>query len=585
MPFVESFTTSFERFVKTAPIWSSLVLALSPGSVVAESVMYHGRPFEVDQLESLSGDQVKVTVHGQTFLASNQTVGQKVFRIYADHPTFLPIGSVDSEYGNFVTSLAQHGASDDALAALEGLLTSQGMPVQVRENFFSGVIRSGEGGDLVVNALRRVDGGDGQRKASCIALPLLPLHSATQAQKLLSVDLQWIAELCPQRLIQVAQEQLSRGEIEQGAKTLLFVGSFFKGTSDLAQAAESSSERLGVVREAITSGDASKFETALRGASFDPLVREYYQRTQGDSVAEFCSNALIQNRPGAVVQSLALLDFSERDNRHHELLLQALQALTYQDKAVLTQEPVKRMLVAYAAKDQTVMDECVRLLSLAVEESAQEGRSDRGAAYLAILREMRPDPSPENDELRGLVAESFVDRGEYGAAQATLKGVQTSIPWIIRFRLLLKLDRYVCLMVFLGSLVVARWLIKGLGLYRYGASAPSHKDHARSSRSAGKVGKGGKHQSPNFDLKQPGYTGLDEYADCLAKFQLQPGATLSDIKNAYRAIVKSLHPDLNPKASKHDTARFIELTKAYERLIELHEKRMHPNDKSPDNLN
>jgi hypothetical protein len=584
----ESLTTYLARLVRGVSVLSSLCLALCPGKAVAESVAFFGRSFQVDRLESLPGDQVKVDVQGQTFIASRQGAGQKVFRIYAEHPNLLPIKSIDSEYGSFVASLVQHGAQDDALAAIQALLTSQGISEQVREKFFSGVMSSGAGGDLVVNALRGVNSRDPQRQAACIALPSLPLHSANQAQKLLSTDLTWITLECPQQLIQLAQDELLRGELDQGALTLSFVGSFFKGASELAQAAESSSERLGIVRESITSGDANKFEAALRGASFDPLLRGYYQKSLGDSVAEFGSDALSRHRPAAVLQSLALLDFSDRDNRHHELLLQALQSLTYEDKPVFTKEPVKRMLWAYATKDQVLKDEYIALLSSGIEEAIQDGQPAQGALYVNILKDIRLDPSLQNDELRGLVAEGFVDTGDFVAAQGIMKEVQTSIPWVIRFRLLLKLDRYVLLMVLLGGLVVARWLINGIAMYKRGDSVSSQKAKAKPEDAFGKSNKKKSEQKrdrPDFDLKQSRYKGLDEYADCLAKFQLQPGASLADIKNAYRALVKSLHPDLNPKASKDDTARFIELTKAYERLIELHEERAQPGDESPDSIN
>jgi hypothetical protein len=559
-----------------------------PGSVVAESVTYLDRAFEVTKLESLADDQVKVDVHGQTFLSSRQNVGQKVFKIYADRPDLLPLKYIDSSYGTFVVSISRHGAHDEALAAIRVLLISQRVSDSVRQEFFSGVTSSGEGGELVVDTLRHMRPEDRERDSVCGVLPSLPLHSATSAQKLLSSELSWLIRSCPQKLIQISQEQLVRGDLDRGAQTLSFVGSFFKGISDLAQAAESSSERLGIVREAVSSGDADKFEAALRGASFDPLIREYYQRSQGDSVAEFCSNALALRRPAAVFQSLALLDFSDRDNRHHELVLKALRALTYKDMSVLSKESVKAMLWAYSAKDQTIKDEYIKLLSAGVEEATQDGQPEQGAHYVEILRDVRTDPSLQNDRLRGLVAESFVDKGDMGAAENILKQVQTSLPWIIKFRLLLKLDRYVLVMVLLGLLVVGHWVAKGIAMYKGEKPAPSPKSHTRPKERPEKIDtteSAQKRRRPNFDLKQSMYKGLDEYADCLAKFQLQPGASLSDIKNAYRALVKSLHPDLNPNASKDDTARFIELTKAYERLVELHEERAQSGDKSPDDFN
>jgi DnaJ-class molecular chaperone len=53
-------------------------------------------------------------------------------------------------------------------------------------------------------------------------------------------------------------------------------------------------------------------------------------------------------------------------------------------------------------------------------------------------------------------------------------------------------------------------------------------------------------------------------------FNLKRGASLQQIKVAYRNAVKTCHPDLNPNAGPEETARFITLTKTYERLLTLH---------------
>jgi DnaJ-class molecular chaperone len=66
---------------------------------------------------------------------------------------------------------------------------------------------------------------------------------------------------------------------------------------------------------------------------------------------------------------------------------------------------------------------------------------------------------------------------------------------------------------------------------------------------------------------------VDEYAAGLKKFHLHPTASLADIKNAYRHVVKTLHPDINRRATKEDTDTFIDLTKTYERLLVLHAER------------
>ena len=47
---------------------------------------------------------------------------------------------------------------------------------------------------------------------------------------------------------------------------------------------------------------------------------------------------------------------------------------------------------------------------------------------------------------------------------------------------------------------------------------------------------------------------------------LEPNAGIQEIKRAYRKLAKSYHPDLNLPTS--DREKFIEITKAYDGLIE-----------------
>ena len=59
--------------------------------------------------------------------------------------------------------------------------------------------------------------------------------------------------------------------------------------------------------------------------------------------------------------------------------------------------------------------------------------------------------------------------------------------------------------------------------------------------------------------------------------KLKPGASLNDIKKAYKAQVKVWHPDRFPVESaslqKRAHDRFQEITTAYKKLTEVHIKR------------
>lgn len=76
--------------------------------------------------------------------------------------------------------------------------------------------------------------------------------------------------------------------------------------------------------------------------------------------------------------------------------------------------------------------------------------------------------------------------------------------------------------------------------------------------------------SANRSIKQKNQL-VEEYKDCLSVFELKKGVDLKTIKTAYRNAVRKIHPDLNAdNQSPDDASRFVELTKTYDRLRELH---------------
>ncbi|MDJ0724637.1 MAG: J domain-containing protein [Prochloraceae cyanobacterium] len=53
--------------------------------------------------------------------------------------------------------------------------------------------------------------------------------------------------------------------------------------------------------------------------------------------------------------------------------------------------------------------------------------------------------------------------------------------------------------------------------------------------------------------------------------KIKKGATLDEIKSAYRKLARRYHPDLNPK-NRRAEARFKEITEAYQILNNHHRK-------------
>ena len=556
----------------------ALVSISIPLNSLAQSVSYFGRDFTVDKLEQVDGDQLSIEVDKRSFLVRSSNAGRRVFQIYAGKPELFSPETLNTAYGSFIASLAAEGDEESAAMAIRGVLSSQHMTDEQKDSVFAGIVASPEG--EVTLRTEILDAQGEARRGSCLALRSLDRDDRSTIKKLLTSDAQWIVQQCPRILIASAQAFLRSGDRTSGASMFEFVGDFFAGSeSGIAQAATTSYERLKSLQRAIDSGTGDQFESEVRVASFDALLGECYQELKSKLVIEFCERSLIQQQPIAVVQAMTLVDFSQRNSKHHELLVRAVGGLRCQELGILQGAAIKKMLLAYASKDEAVKQRYLSLLSSCIEESAQSDDASRGMAYVVLLTEVRPDPCTDNDILRSALAESFFDRGDIAGAYKVLGGVGTELPWVYRFRLLLKSDAYVLGMVLLGLLVVVRWILMlgGVAQRSFVARSSASSDRARvQQRDTNNQGESEDSRRAQFfdsSLKKQMYRGLDEYRDCLSTLQLEPGASVADIKNAYRHLVKALHPDMNPHAAKEDTNKFIELTKTYERLLALHEAR------------
>jgi hypothetical protein len=60
---------------------------------------------------------------------------------------------------------------------------------------------------------------------------------------------------------------------------------------------------------------------------------------------------------------------------------------------------------------------------------------------------------------------------------------------------------------------------------------------------------------------------LHEYCQCIKVLELKPGASIKEIKKAYRRLLKAYHPDAQGSSVHSD--KFMAVGKAYDRLMEI----------------
>ena len=532
----------------------------------AESVEYVGRNFKVDSLKDVDGQNVTLEVDGEPFLASRAGVGRSVFKIYAQKPALLLRDGSFQGYGAWLGTLPSKGDEEGAALAVERVVLTPEIELPRKLGFYGELVANGDGERTLFRVVSSIDRGE---RTACGALAFvtpehrLALKNGRQA---------WLATTCPQALVEMAQWLMMNRDRGAGI-AMLRAATVFAGDGNVGDAARTSLERLHALETALSSQDPAELDSALQVASFDALLSPYFERARPELITEFSSRALREGQPTRALRGLALLDFSVRNDAHHELLSKALSQVTYAERDIVLDRGVRALMRSYATKDEVVKRQAVTSLEEWIQLAVYDNNPGDASRLFDLLKELRLDPSVENDATRGVIAEAFVDNGDERSADAVLRGLRTQLPWIYRFRLLLKRDIYMLIMVSLGGVVIARWTIMFIGVMRK-RNVARRIAQAAERRAAEAAERERYHsQFAEESLRADSFMDVDEYAAGLKKFHLHPTASLADIKNAYRHVVKTLHPDINPRATKEDTDTFIDLTKTYERLLVLHAER------------
>jgi hypothetical protein len=194
------------------------------------------------------------------------------------------------------------------------------------------------------------------------------------------------------------------------------------------------------------------------------------------------------------------------------------------------------------------------------------------------LFSLRSDPSKNNDGIRKKLIIKLLDAGLVPQAKSVASELSTTASPLLQIKLILA-GAYVEFGVLIALILVVilggTFLLWGRRAVRPTSTSNNSRRRATSSQQQF-VDEDEPEQPRRFVVYSHGIKvgqGVDEYTDCLRVFALKPGASLKKIKVAYRNAVKACHPDLNPHAGPQEAARFIQLTKSYERLLQLHEQR------------
>lgn len=557
---------------------ATLVAALCCMSVAsriawAESVEFLGAQFPVRGVSAVEHGQVVVEVDGGKWMSATDKVGFSVADFYAKHPHL----GREMPWDAYVQFLARDVAQENSVLApeaLENSLRSEKLFDHELDQLFTAVgAVPDKGEDAILQSILAVSSkGDAKPQSVCRAVARLDEQGCQKLKAERASYLSTIQDRCRELLVATVRESISTGSFAAADSAIQAFRGVFSGGGAFTSL-YASQERLRALADADRGGDVARVNAALQMLATDPNFGQKVEESLPLFVRGIAEKKLGGADPQGALVALTLLPLTRRTPAHHEILLKALEGVSSADVKVFSDVNVQRMVWGYASQDPLIKVRYLSLLDSMVATIAARGDYVTGIHLLAAIREVRPDPSVDNDRLRLDLSKAALRSGDKEVALSIAAGIVTGTPLFFRAYLWARTN--------LSTVVTI--MVLGIGLI------------ALRQRSGGKVAAQGEDSEEDafvdeetlreefladrrealhrFSQTTKLKASEREFFQLLAVFDLQGEPSTHDIKNAYRHAVKECHPDLNRGGDGKANDRFIELTKQYERLLELHEQR------------
>lgn len=551
----------------------TVFFALPPSRALADQKVIFGVPFVVEELSTVDANSSKIQIGGNGVILPNSSVDEHIVRsTFGTNSAQLSVEQLKT----FITNATQGGKPTLALLAFPAL--NKTVSEQEMQQFLSSLaekkLAPPLGAAILATAAAPAEGTAGNSYYQVF----LVFNAGIGDPELLRARAVSFVVKNSATFKQIALEDFKRAiansQPEEAESILKLIETVFGLEDQFSHRLRAIWVRASQIITDINAGQLERVMPMLHGDSTDsddavdflaPLVNQaIYSKVEQQINEGSCESALIL---------LARVDFTKRSDRTHELLLSALRGLTPSDRSPLLHQPVNDFIAKVGEKDERVRVDYLTALERQAIYLLTAGNFLDVESLIRRIVSIRADPDKLNDRIRLELAFAWVRTGRETEAAAVMNRVSTGIPISFKMRFLayrIWNNPLVLILVLLIPMLV-------LAVARGAQIRTRLAELARAKEVARKIMED-EDSEPEGPTPQ-GFAMLrkrtamspsqQEYLKLLAIFGLDGSADLPKIKRAYRAAVKECHPDLGGERGVLASQRFIDLTKHYERLLEL----------------
>ena len=386
-----------------------------------------------------------------------------------------------------------------------------------------------------------------------------------------------------ERLQSELTERLRRRDLEGAAFFAVFAREVYGQDTVFVQSLTLRIERFREILRAVTEDNVDALGRALATEIADSDLRALVGPLAMEGLHMAATRSLEAGDLDGALEILARVDTLKRTPTTHQLTSTALERLHPRPGSALQRAEVLNYLDFIARHDESLAQLYKGKLTEAIDLLLEAGKGNESEPLLDRLKQLVGSSDPLLDTIRVRQARAYFGAGFHSSAERKLREVSAGSfrAMFLRFQLAIVNMSVETLgvLLLLCFLLIVRMLVS---IKRGGPSSLKSErlagDPSRSSSRGVGGGSGATLSQPEEEDAPRGFVvnelrrmspSAQEYQRCLAVLGLTPHADLRAIKNAYRKLVKDVHPDRHKNQDEEASNRFIELTRTYDRILEL----------------
>lgn len=528
-------------------------------SASGETVPIYGFEFEVDELLNVDAQNVEVRLLGERRIVARAQVGRFIASKYFEQdPPVLEAKALKT----FIRNSLRQGDVALAAAALKAFLRLPALDAVKVDGFLGELEPTDKTIELFQYLLLHTQEFSNLQLIGPAAVFFAgfedPQWLRSNAVKQIYVFKNSLRIFLRGRFFTA----LASGNVEAQLKILRLAGEFFGGADPDYQHLLVSQQSVTQLFNALQKRDLEALRPVVARVSSDEALDRALAPVLVSTLHAAIQKALESSELKLALDLLGLIQVHWRTPTTHALVLELLGRIPANFPLFPALGEAEHFILAIAQKDDAIRAALIDFLEARAALFVEAANPGLIEGCLQVLIQLRPDPNSRNDSLRFEEAYLFAELGNIEAGRAKFEQIKTPLSLSEHARAIwasLYVDIYMFLASILAGLLlaymvgarVARLLV--LPLLRSLPNDPADPQPWR------------------FRLKRA-FKGTNEdaraeYYGLLGQLGLGKKASRVRIKQAYRNLVKEVHPDI----VKTDQAqsRFIELNSAYERIMKL----------------